>query len=37
VFHIAAVWPSEMAGKKAAANQPLSDFSLSSRDNGKSI
>jgi hypothetical protein len=34
--YYAAVCRSEEAGKKAAANRPLSDFNFSSRDNGMS-
>jgi hypothetical protein len=37
VVYYAAVCRPEEAGTKAAANRPLSDFFLSSRDNGKSI
>jgi hypothetical protein len=35
VYHAAVCRP-EMAGAKAALNRPLFDFTLSSRDNGKS-
>jgi hypothetical protein len=35
--YYAAVCRSGEAGMKAAANRPLSDFNLSSRDNGMSI